>query len=98
MKIVDYKKFLRSVVLVLIILFILSMVCAKASWSHKKIEYKSIYVSKGDTLWSIAKDLQKNNEYYRNKDLRDIIISIKTINNLETSNIFIDQELVIPIG
>ncbi len=57
--------------------------------------YKTIIVSQGQTLWDIAKEENKNNEYYQNKDIRYIINDIKNINNLENSTIFINQKLKI---
>ena len=35
--------------------------------------------------------------FYKDKDIRYIIDNIKSINNLESSNLYIDQELKIPI-
>jgi len=96
MKIVNVKKFIRSVSLVLAIIFLLSLIFAKATLSHKEVEYVKIHVSSGDTLWSIAKDLQSTNDYYKNRDIRDIICDIKNINNMESSNLYVDQELTIP--
>lgn len=97
MKIVNFKKFIRSICIVLLIIFALLILCAKSTLSHKKTEYTKFYVAEGDTLWNIAQGLQRDNEYYKNKDIREIIYSIKTINNLETSNLILDQELLIPI-
>lgn len=96
MKIKNIKKFIRSVVVILGIIFILTLIISKSTLSHKEIEYKTIYVSSGDTLWSIAKSNQTNNEYYKNKDVRYIINDLAEINNLENSNISIGQELLIP--
>lgn len=98
MKIVNFKKFVRSICLVLLVIFVLSLVCAKSSLSYKETEYTKLYVSNGDTLWSIASDLQDDNDYYKNKDIRYIIHDIKSINNLESSNIYVNQELMIPIN
>ena len=96
MKIVNVKKFIRSVSLVLAIIFLLSLIFAKATLSHKEVEYVEIYVAEGDTLWGIAADLQSTNDYYKNRDIRDIICDIKNINNMESSNLYVDQELTIP--
>ena len=97
MKIVNVKKFIRSICIVLGIIFILSLVFTKSTLSHKEVEYTSLYVAVGDTLWTIAQDLQSNNDYYRNKDIRYIISDIKPINSLESGSLYIDQELMIPI-
>lgn len=95
-KIVNTKKFIRSLILIFLICFILSFVLAKSSFSYTKLEYKTLYVKSGDTLWNIANSLQ-NTDYYRGKDVRFIISDIKEINNLNNSNISINQELKIPI-
>ena len=97
MKIVNLKKFIRSIVFILLVIFILSLIFAKGSLSHKKVEYKKIYISNGDTLWSIASELQSNNSYYKNKDIRYIIDDVKKLNNLESSNLIVGQQLMIPV-
>ena len=35
--------------------------------------------------------------YYKNKDIREIIYNIKEVNNLESSSLYVNQELMIPI-
>ena len=97
MKIVNAKKFIRSICIILGIIFVLSLIFAKSTLSHKEVEYTSLYVAGGDTLWTIAENLQSNNDYYRNKDIRYIISDIKNINSLETGSLYVDQELMIPI-
>ena len=52
-------------------------------------EYVTITVSRGDTLWTIARD------YYQEKDVRGIVEEIKEINNLKNSNIKVGQELLL---
>lgn len=97
MKIVNVKKFVRSIVIVLLIIFGASIIFAKGTLSHKEAEYKKLYVSEGDTLWTIADDLQSNNDYYKDKDIRYIIEDMKNINNLESSSIYVNQELIVPV-
>lgn len=97
MKIKSVKKFMRSILIILGIAVAITVLISKSTLSHKEIEYKTIYVSKGDTLWNIAKDNQTSNEYYRNKDIRYIINDLIKVNNLDNSNISINQELLIPI-
>jgi len=97
MRIKNIKKFVRSILIILGIILALSLIIAKASYSHGEKQYKSIYVSEGDTLWNIAKDNQKNNEYYKDKDIRYIINDLIKINNLNNSNINVNQELLIPV-
>lgn len=97
MKIKNFKKFIRSICLVLSIIFVLSLIFTKSTLSYKEVEYTKLYVASGDTLWNIAEELQATNDYYSNKDIRYIISDIKSINGLESSNIYSGQELVIPI-
>lgn len=95
MKIVNTKKFIRSLTLIFLIGLILPFIIIKTSFSYTKTEYKTLYVKSGDTLWSIANNLQSTN-YYKGKDIRFIIEDIKEINSLSNSNIEVDQELKIP--
>ena len=97
MKIVNGKKFLRSIMLILgmVILFTLSL-SNNVSFSEKEILYKEIYASSGDTLWSIAKEESINNTYYSDKDLRYIVKDIKKINNLDNSDLIVGQKLLVP--
>ena len=97
MKIKNLKRFIKSILIILGIILVLSLIIAKESYSHGEKEYKSIYVSEGDTLWDIAKDNQMNNDYYKGKDIRYIINDIIKINKLSNSDIKINQELIIPI-
>ena len=97
MKIVNFKKFIRSLVITLFIIFCISLVFAKSSLSHKEVEYEKFYVESGDTLWTIASYLQNHNDYYKNKDIRFIISDLKDINNLKSGNIYANQELMVPV-
>lgn len=96
MKIKNVKKFIRSILIILGIALAITLLISKATLSHKEVEYKTIYVSQGDTLWNIAKDNQMTNEYYKNKDVRYIINDLMKVNNLDNSNINVNQELMIP--
>ena len=81
------------------------MPCENAAQSNDYFEfigeltkkYKTICVSKGDTLWNIAKSNQETNGYYKGKDIRYIMNDIAQINNIEKSNLKIDQELLVPV-
>ncbi len=95
LKIVNFSKFVRSIVIIGLIVFISLLICNK-SFSHTETNYKKIYVSDGDTLWGIASLEKENNLYYANKDIRDIVSNIKYVNNLTNSTLYNNQELVIP--
>ena len=91
---INKKRIIRNIIILsLIIIGCISF--NNTSLSRTQISYKTIYTSFGDTLWSIAKKEQKNNEYY-NKDIRDIIEEIRQVNNLNDTQISINQKLEIP--
>lgn len=96
MKIVNKKKFIRSLVLIFIFLMFIIFSFINKSFSHSEVSYQKLYVSSGDTLWDIARQQQNNNQYFENKDIRDVIDEIKYINNLNTSNLNVGDELSIP--
>lgn len=98
MRIVNFKKFIRSVFILFTITLILSLFISKSTLSHTEIKYKTIYVSSGDTLWSIAQNLQDTTEYYKNKDIRYIVYDLMEENSLSSSSLYINQELKIPIA
>jgi len=90
MKIVNMKKFVRSICVLVGILIALILFFPKATLSHNENEhpsYETISVTKGDTLWSIAGKQQENNPYYTEKDIRDIIKQLKKLNQLENSEL-----------
>ena len=96
MKIVNAKKFIRSIIIMVGIAFLIGLFFSNKAYSYGDTQYKSVLVESGDTLWSIAKYEQENNEYYKEKDIRDIIQNIKYVNNLTSSTLFNNQELNIP--
>lgn len=96
MKIVNRKKFIRSVSITLGLILFLILVFANSSFSHTEVSFKKVVVSSGDTLWSLAKYEKNNNAYFENDDVRDIIDVIKITNNLNNSNLEIGDELTIP--
>lgn len=96
MKIVNMKKFLRMTLIVFVIIVGISLYFSNVSFSKGDIKTKTVNVTKGDTLWSIAREEQENNAYYENKDIRDIIYEIKQLNKLDNnSNLKIGQKLII---
>lgn len=94
-RIVNKKKFIRMVAGIVIILASIFIGLNKA-YSSGEMEYKQEYVVSGDTLWSLAEKEAQENEYYKNKDVRDIIQELKYVNQLESNNLEIGQKLLIP--
>lgn len=95
LKIVNRRKFIRSIVLMFLLIIGISFIISNKSFSHTEIKYKTIYVSNGDTLWSIAKEEQNSNNYYKDKNIRNIVDEIKNVNNMTSSDLKINQELKI---
>ena len=97
LKIINHRKFRKRFILIVFILCCIVFNIKNSASSEAKIEYKTITVSNGDTLWTIAEKEQKRNKYYEEKDVREIISDIKAINNLQSSNLSVEQNLNIPI-
>ena len=95
LQIVNIKKFIRSVVIILSILVGILLFVNNTTQSSANVKYKEIYISNGDTLWSIAKTEKENILYYENKDIRDIVSHIKAINKLDSVEIKMNQKLLI---
>ena len=94
-KIVNIRKFITSILTVLGIIIFLSILFSQQSFSHGDTNYKTIRISSGDTLWSIASSESISNGYYENQDVRTIIDNIRYINNLKTSSLHVGQELLV---
>lgn len=95
-KIVNGVKFIKSISVILGIVTCISLVIGGRSFSHSDINYKTIYVSNGDSLWSIAKEEKNSNLYYENKDIREVIANIKKVNKLGNNDLSIGQKLLLP--
>lgn len=95
MKIVNKKKFIKRIRLLIAIIIVFIVFMCNITFSHSEVKYKTIYVSDGDTLWSIAKNEKLNNKLYANMDIREIINKIKEINKLKNGNVVVGQELII---
>ena len=97
MKIVDKKKFVKRIIALVILVILIILFASNIALSHADKQYKEIYVSNGDTLWSIAKEEKANNNYYEQMNIREIIDNIKKLNNLKSGNIIVGQKLVVYI-
>lgn len=95
MKIVNKTKFIRSNV-ILAILVGLIVILATKTYSNVETKYKEEYIYAGDTLWSIAQTELENNKYFEGKDIRYVINELKNINNLSNANLREGDKIKIP--
>lgn len=87
----------KTLIIIIFTLLIVICIFSNNSYSNVKFSYKTIFTSKGDTLWSIAENEINNNNYYSNEDIRKVVFELKKINNLDTNIISEGTELKIPI-
>ena len=95
MKIVNVKKFIR-IMSILVILILIIILFSNKTYSKVDTKYKEESIILGDTLWSISQEESKNNKYFENKDIREIVSEIKRINKLDNLDLKEGQKLVIP--
>ena len=97
-RIVNFRRFLISNVVLFVGVFVLISAIVNNTYSYTEPKYKTIYTEEGDTLWNIANIEKSQNEYYKNKDIRYIVSSIKEVNDLNVSDLNVGQKLLIPIN
>lgn len=96
LKIVDRRKFVKMLTLLGIVIILLGVLGFNRAYSKGNIQYKEEYIYQGDTLWSIAEKEAKDNKYYENEDIRNIICELKQVNHIDNGNLEIGQKIVIP--
>lgn len=95
-KIVNIKKFVRSLILINIGVILLLFISLNNTYSKGEIRYKDEYITYGDTIWKIAEKEGKENKYFENKDVRSIVKEIKSINNIENQTLQVGEKILIP--
>ena len=95
MRIVNKTKFIRSNV-ILVILIGSIVIFATNTYSNVETKYKEEYVYTGDTLWSIAQEELENNKYFEGKDIRYVVNELTNVNNLTNVNLKDGDKLKIP--
>ena len=96
MKIVNKRKFIRTIT-ILIGIGIIGLIIMNKAYSNADVVYKEHYIYDGDTLWSIAQEQIANNEYFENKDITYVNFELQNINNLETSDLSKGNKIKIPV-
>lgn len=92
MRIVNRKKFIRSMAILIFLLIGLFNISI-ANTDKKEAEIIDYTITPGETLWSIAGEYTPNS-----KDVRETIYEIKKLNNMTDSNIYAGQTIKIKIG
>lgn len=95
-KIVNKKKFAFSVFIIFITIIGVSLLFCTSSYSSGEVKYKEVEVICGDTLWSIAREENRNNAYYEGKDIRYVVYEIDKLNNIGNSVLREGDKIKIP--
>ncbi|MEJ8553299.1 cell division suppressor protein YneA [Tepidibacter sp. Z1-5] len=84
----------KNVVYIIILFSAISLLSGFSDFKKYKniVEYETVNVMQGDTLWNIAKENISEKE-----DIRDYIYMIRKVNNLESANIHPGDQLLIPV-
>lgn len=84
----------KNAVYIIILFSIMSLLSGFSGFEKYKdiVEYETVNVTQGDTLWNIAKENISEKE-----DIRDYIYMIRKVNDLKSANIHPGDQLLIPI-
>lgn len=90
------KRKLRVIPFLIIIslFFSISAIALGSNNENTNIEYQTIIVEKNDTLWSLVQEYYPDYKYNKQK----AIYKIKKFNHLTDSQIFVGQELKMPLA
>ena len=92
-RIKKYNRLVVNILFILSVLFILSLF-TNFNLANKQIKTNEIIVQNEDTIWNLAKNACKDKD---NINIQNVVIEIKKINNLTSSDIYVGQVLYIPI-
>ena len=87
------KNIIINVIILLFILYICN-IFLNYSLAKKEIKTSEIVVTNEDTIWSLAKQVCNDRN---DLNIQNIMIEIKEINNLTSSDIFVGQVINLPI-
>lgn len=96
-RIINKYKFIRSITILLCILGMITCIINHKTYSNSETKYKTEYVVKGETLWEIAEKEIQENAYFQNEDIQNVILELKEINHMATSNLSEGMEIKIPV-
>lgn len=87
---INYFKMIKTILILILLVYFLVLgiqnVISKSQKEEVEVNYSTYYVSKGETLWSIAE--QQNYD----GDIRDVVYTIMKDNN-SNGNLSIGQEI-----
>lgn len=83
------RKFFSFLFIISLITFTLIYTVSVSGYEEPR--YQSIVVQSGDTLWAIAE------KYSNNSNIREYIYNIKKINNLDSSMLYENTAILIPV-
>ncbi len=95
-KIINKNKFIRTIIILAILIGAIISVFNNRAYSNTEEKYKTEYVVKGETLWGIAEKEIQENPYFENEDIQNVILEIKRENHMTTSELKEGMELKIP--
>jgi len=90
----NMKRIISNIGIILMFIIFMNFI-SNFTFGNKHIDTKAITVESNDTLWEIAEDVCNNSS--EDLNVQNIVIEIKNINNLKSSNIYSGQTLEIPI-
>lgn len=87
----NVRKMVKNIILIVAVLLLFK---AAISYQIAKTDYNTYdyLIVNNDTLWTIAGQICDEN-----KNIRNVIIDIKEINNLKDSTIYVGQTIKLPI-
>ena len=96
-RIINKYKFIRSITILLCLISIAICVANHKTYSNSETKYKTEYVVKGETLWEFAEEEIQKNAYFQDEDIQNVILELKEINHMTTSNLSEGMEIKIPV-
>lgn len=92
---VNFRRVLINI-LILFTMFSLFSIFTSFDMGKRQINTSELVIQGEDTIWNIANNICRKNKE-ENLNVQNVIIEIKEINNLTTSQIYEGQVLNIPI-
>lgn len=92
-KSVRRRKNVKNNVFIIFAFVLAILVFSKSCFAETKLDVKEVTIQSNDTLWDIASNICQDNEKL---NIQNVIIDIKDINGLDSSDIYVGQTIYIP--